>query len=139
MKHNLLKALYGITAMTLPGFTAESAQSYNSSQYSENVSFKSDSAERIIPAAPYWGDFRREGCYGCDRKYSAILWGLDWGDPWELACKQTPAWITNADGEVGRYTADYCDPQLFNVWGVFFVGESSCYQDPSCELGTVES
>jgi hypothetical protein len=66
--------------MGLAGFTAKSALRYDSSQYSENLSFKSDSAERIVPAAPKWDDFRREGCMGHGkRKYSAILWGVEWG------------------------------------------------------------
>jgi len=114
--------------MTLPGFTAESAQSYDSSQYSENISFKSDSAERIIPAAPYWGEFKRESnrCIGAYKKYSAILWGVEWGESWEAACYNTPAWIRNQDGLVMMVYARSCTNVGINIWGTFLVCENSC-------------
>jgi hypothetical protein len=116
--------------MTLPGFTANASLTDNKGYNHKTVPSKTRSAERIIPAAPYWGEpFRRENCVGDGkRKYSAILWGID--GSWERACRDTPARIRNADGVVGTYHTVACDNQAFNMWGIFHVPESSCGPGP---------
>jgi hypothetical protein len=81
--------------MTLPNFTADWSlkSEYRKNHSSHNFSFLPDYKEHIIPAAPYWGDFRREDCVGGGRrKYSSILWG---SSDWEGDCERTPAFITN--------------------------------------------
>jgi hypothetical protein len=105
--------------MTLPGFTAKSALRYDSSQYSENLSFKSDSAERIVPAAPKWGQLRREHCTRLGfRQYSAILWDIPWGESWERACRITPS-------PEGRY-ANRCINVGTHMWGQWDIEDTSC-------------
>jgi hypothetical protein len=128
---NLLRiSIVNIHAVTLPGLTfstkTTSISSYKSPYHGDLSSYRHESAERITPAAPYWGDFRREQCTLWGRKYSSIIHGVDWGYSWEAACKSTPAYIRNADGVMGTYYAARCDNQGFNMWGIFHVPESSC-------------
>jgi hypothetical protein len=119
--------------VTLPGFTAKTSISHNHRGHSHHQPISSsryepaEHSERITLAAPYWGPFRRENCVpGGLRKYSSIIYGVDWGYSWEAACANTPAYITNADGSTGTYHAVQCDNQGFNMWGVFHVPERSC-------------
>jgi hypothetical protein len=116
--------------MAIPKFTAEASVNNDNGQHNQHLIIISEHKERVIPAAPYWGDFRREGCIGGGRrKYSSILWG---SSDWENDCENTPAYITNSDGKTGRYYADVCDKQLLNMWGIFYVPESSCQSGRSC-------
>jgi hypothetical protein len=126
--------------VTLPGLTSStkttSISSYKSHYHEEaDSSYRHESAERITPAAPYWGDFRRENClpypWWGHRKYSSILWGVEPGYSWKAACKSTPAHIRNADGVMSTYYAVRCDNQLFNMWGIFHVPEASCGEPPA--------
>jgi hypothetical protein len=49
--------------MALPGFTAKFSFSNGKGLYRKTISSsRHDSAEHIVPAAPYWGDPRREHC-----------------------------------------------------------------------------
>jgi hypothetical protein len=114
--------------VAIPKFTAEfSLRSGFKQVHSQNLLPPPEHKGQIMPAAPYWGDFRREECVSGGisgrRKYSAVLWG---SDNWEYDCRRTPAYIRNEQGIVRRYYANYCDKQLFNMWGVFYVPESSC-------------
>jgi hypothetical protein len=115
--------------MTLPGFTANASLTDNKGYNHKTVPSKTGSAERIIPAAPYWGEPRRENCAWWRegyRKYTAILWGIEGGQSWEDACYSTPAYITNSEGRTGKYYATSCENKVFNMWGIFYVPESSC-------------
>ena len=122
--------------MAIPRFTANvTLNSYKTKRtavYShrpkEPLNSTSTKVGKIVPSAPYWGDFRREGCISGKRKYSSILWGAT--GSWEKQCRETPAYITNADGVQGRYYAARCDNQGFNMWGIFHVPESSCGVPP---------
>ncbi len=116
--------------MRIPGFTATVSINNQIKHNNHKTITKQNSfSNNIIPAAPYWGEFKREGCvwfWNGYRKYSSILWGAT--GSWEKQCKETPAYITNADGERGKYFADQCNNTGFNMWGVFYVPESSCYR-----------
>jgi hypothetical protein len=123
-----------IYTVTLSGFTSTKASIINNHKggYHEEAvsSSRYESAERIIPAAPYWGDFRREGCTVWGRLYSSILWGVEWGQSWEAACRSTPAYITTTDGSRVTAYAKWCDNQGLNMWGIFYVSEPSCGGEP---------
>lgn len=115
--------------MTLPGFTSNASLVDDSYENFDSTPSTGKKRQRIIPAAPYWGDFRREDvCTGGKRKYSSILWGA--GASWERDCSTTPAYIRNADGVTGTYYATECDNQTFNIWGIFYVPESPCNVPP---------
>jgi hypothetical protein len=109
--------------MRLPNFTAELSLNTGINSYHDRLLSLAESTEHVIPAAPYWGDFKREECIGKVRKYSSILWG---SSDWEKDCYNTVAYITNADGVRGAYNTVRCDKQIFNMWGIFYVPESSC-------------
>ncbi len=122
--------------MAIPKFTAnislnffEAKETFDSYSPGESLNSTNSQNERIIPSAPYWGDFKREDCISGKRKYSSILWGAT--GSWEKQCRETPAYITNTDGETKKYYAAECDNQGFNMWGIFYVPESSC--KPSTE------
>jgi hypothetical protein len=113
--------------MSLPKFTAELSLNTGINSYHYRLLSLHESTEHVIPAAPYWGDFKREECIGKVRKYSSILWG---SSDWEKDCYNTVAYITNADGVRGAYNTVRCDKQIFNMWGIFYVPESSCRVSP---------
>jgi hypothetical protein len=47
--------------------------------------------------AEHWGKFRYDGCTrykdGNYRVYKSVLWGIPWGQSWEVACSKAPATI----------------------------------------------
>jgi hypothetical protein len=81
-------------------------------------------------AEPYWGSFKKEGCWAPDgqtgyRKYSSVLWGIN-GD-WEEACAKQPADINGNH----FYKPRSCRKEMFlfvakNMWGEFAVPDTSC-------------
>jgi hypothetical protein len=109
--------------MTLPGFIDKTHLSNTKGRYHETTSFRSRSAERIIPAIADWGPFQRDSCtrFGI-RQWSSILWGLKWGEDWEDACADTPAYV---EGHQFR-GATRCVNNGFNIWGQFDVPDPSC-------------
>ena len=63
-------------------------------------------------AAPRWGPLSLGNCTGCDRKYSAILWDIPWGQDWSAACRNTP------HPQLGM--AKNCVNNGANMWGEWF-------------------
>jgi hypothetical protein len=127
-----IKLFITLFSMAIPKFTGNvtlenpyvTKGTFHSPMQREPLNFTSKNMDKVVPFAPYWGDFRREGCVSGKRKYSSILWGAT--GSWEQQCRETPAYITNAEGVRGTYYASRCDNQGFNMWGIFYVPESSC-------------
>lgn len=70
----------------------------------------------------HWGDIMPKGCSRVRRGYrewSAILWGIPWGDDWRVACRGT-----FADDFPFGYP-DRCDINVY-AWGVWYVRDSAC-------------
>ena len=127
--------------MTLPGFIEKTHLSNAKGRHHETTSFRSRSAERIIPAqsGAHWGSFKRDHCIEGPlpggigkRQYSSILWDIPWGENWEAACRNTIAYV---EGHYFR-GATRCVNTGFNIWGEFDVPDQSCgycWYPPSCQ------
>ena len=73
-------------------------------------------------AQEHWGTFKRDGCTGPGlRQYSAILWGVPWGQSWEDACARMPARINGQ-----RFAHPTRCVTNINEWGEFDVQDSGC-------------
>jgi hypothetical protein len=48
-------------------------------------------------AKQHWGSFKDNGCVTQKsrkfRVYSSVLWGIPWGESWEVACSKMPATV----------------------------------------------
>jgi hypothetical protein len=71
----------------------------------------------------HWGDFQKDNCSGNGlRQYSAILWGIPWGQSWEQTCMATPATINGINfAHPARVSNTFV-----NIWGQFDVPDDSC-------------
>lgn len=92
-------------------------------------------------AAPHWGDFSYGDCCGFwddqsgrgYRTYSAILWGIPWGQSWEETCAVTPADFTDKHGTPQHFDRPtWCENNFWNEWGHFHVWDATCDGGPHC-------
>jgi len=64
-------------------------------------------AHAAASAKEQWGTFKDNGCVSFNgrkiRIYSSVLWGIPWGDSWELACSNVPASVTMPGWKKGVY------------------------------------
>ena len=120
--------------MNCPKYTAQLSLNNDTGRHHNSHLSLAESNEHIIPAAAYWGDFRREHCvWPHYMRYSSILWGLRHGEDWIGLCYNTPAYIRSADGYEFREYAFSCDQGLHTfgyVWGIFYVPETYCGWEP---------
>jgi hypothetical protein len=83
-------------------------------------------APLVVPADQqgiHWGNFQQDKCtQPGKRQYSAILWGIPWGQSWETACANTPADIQGHHFE----RPSRCVNTTANMWGEFDVPDGTC-------------
>src|SRR6476660_805923 len=111
--------------MSLPNFTAQLSLNININQpKNNNLLFPSESKEYVKPAYIHWGSIGDDGCVEDTgyRQYSAILWGIPWGQSWEQACFTYGA---SVGGQPGR-VPDRCRNTGFNIWGIWYVRDQRC-------------
>lgn len=100
--------------MAIPAFTAESG-------------LAAPGEGRVEPALR-WGSLKNDGCKsGANRKYSAILWDIPWGKPWEATCRATPG---PSGTTVAGLPPSRCVNTGFNIWGEWLVYDSGCGVPP---------
>ena len=62
-------------------------------------------------SAEEWGRFRDDGCIKVNgtkvRQYQSVLWGIPWGQSWEVACQKMPA-----DIKVGGKVVHFQHPNI---------------------------
>lgn len=70
----------------------------------------------------YWGDITPKECRNGMRTYSAILWGIPWGQSWEEACATMPATVNG----IFFPRPTRCVNTGLNMWGEWDVPDPTC-------------
>ena len=121
--------------MSVPGFTGTASLYRSSGQYRASGRF-TQAQGGVVASAIHWGGMS----YSCtDRpgvgKYSAILWGIPWGQSWEQACATTPA--PPDDPAIAGRLPTRCVNTVFNEWGEWDVTDHTCCQQVCAAYGPV--
>jgi hypothetical protein len=118
--------------MRTPGFTAEHALPVRSGadraapRAVGGMADGSPPADRVLPQNLHWGDTSYDGCsisFNGFLRFSAILWGIPWGQSWEATCRTTPGAPANI---WPPRVPHHCENTGFNIWGVWYEFYPSC-------------
>jgi hypothetical protein len=113
--------------MKIPGFAAETTLYRSAGCYRAQGQFP-DAEGRIVASAVHWGSIGDDGCVinivgQPIHQYSAILWGIPWGQSWDWWCHNT---LGPAGTPVAGLPPANCVNNGINEWGQWGVPDPCC-------------